>query len=97
MKPKLLEEPRGNGTVYRADGSTIDGVRYSLAIWQPYIRAGDQWLADTWDIRARVYVDLPGGDEQLTLRLQDGRWIDFQVSGNPDGEVVITGSLRDSR
>jgi len=100
---KKVSEIKGKeGTVYRADGASIPRVQYHFDVWAEYAQAGDQWVEGVPDFRGRVYLDHDSmiacvmSGEKLTLHLEDGRWIDFSVSG-PDEDVIILSNLRENR
>ncbi len=98
---ELIEEPSGVGDVYRKDGDLIGQAEYDLQIFQEHRDARN--LSDpagTVPGLKRLEGRVTGLDNfallneraRLTLHLDDGRCLDFQV-GNPRGRVIANSGL----
>ena len=100
MSRELSEQLSGAGPVYRKGGDFVDQARYELRVYQNYSDAsgmGDPaTLPGLRDIEGRVTgldnFALVPDRTRLTLHLQDGRRLDFQII-DLDGGIVADGDL----
>lgn len=100
---ELIEEPSGAGEVYHKDGDLIGQAGYDLQYFQEHRDAGN--LSDptgTVPGFKRIEGRVTGLDNfalldkgaTLTLRLSDGRCLDFQV-GDLNGRVIPSSDFYD--
>ncbi len=98
---ELIEEPSGVGEVYRKDGDLVGQAGYHLQIFQEHKDAGT--MGDTtrtvpglrqiegW-VTGLDNFALMDERAMLTLHLDDGRSLDFQV-GDLNGLVIANSDL----
>ncbi len=98
---ELIEEPSGVGEVYRKDGDLVGQAGYDLRVLQEHKDAGTSGdptftLPGLRQIEGRVTgldnFTLMDERAMLTLHLDDGRSLDFQV-GDPNGLVIASSDL----
>lgn len=97
---RRVEAPAGVGTIQNGAGY-LATVRYGLTILQEIVgtqhRFGSSAVKGVLQITGRLHItsgSLPFEGDQLTLRLDDGRGLAFQVIGSgPEYTVDATGSL----
>ena len=98
---ELIEEPAGVGQVYRKDGDLVGQAEYDLQVFQEHRDAGDKGdPTRTVPGLKRIDGRVTGLDNfalmderaMLTLHLDDGRCLDFQV-GDPRGRVIANSGL----
>jgi len=74
-----LQQFTGAGTVLRADGSELPGERRYTVTLVPWYEPGRPLAIGSWvELRDREALDLE--DEELSLRLHDGRWCRFTIT-----------------
>ena len=98
---ELIEEPSGVGEVHRKDGDLVGQAGYDLQVFQEHKDAGSMGNS-TPTVPGLNQIDgrvtgldnfaLMGERAMLTLHLDDGRCLDFQV-GDPNGLVIANGGL----
>jgi hypothetical protein len=97
---RRVETPVGVGTIQDGAGY-LATVRYGLTFLQEIVgtqhRLGSSAVKGVLQITGRLHItsgSLPFEGELLTLRLDDGRDLAFQVTGSgPEYTVDATGSL----
>ena len=98
---RRVEAPAGVGTI-QDDAGYRATVRYGLTVLQEIIgtqhRLGSSAVKGVLQISGRLHItsgSLPFEGDALTLRLDDGRGLAFQVIGSgPEYTIDATGSLR---
>jgi hypothetical protein len=84
----------GNGTVTPADGKSV-AVRYQLEIWQKDIPDGlGGTIPGMKSINGSIRPFCGALREKLTLRMEDGRTVDFFFT-DTNGSVTATGGITD--
>ena len=92
---RLIEQPVAEGTVL--EGKAPRGrVHYHLAVYQHFADDGDEPVSPHLEVEVRLtaleHFDLAGfhrSGAELTLRLVDGRLLDFRIIGE-DGRIHST-------
>jgi hypothetical protein len=91
---RLVEQPVGEGDVFEENGA-VGRVHYHLAVYQHFSEEGDPVPANV-EVEGRITgrddLDIAGLQRlglELTLRLTDGRALDFRVVGE-DGTIHST-------
>jgi len=88
---RRIETLSGNGTVTPADGKPVR-VRYTLNILQEEINVGTGTIPGLKSIHGAVRPFCGALRERLTLRMEDGRTVDFFFT-DMNGSVVGTGGV----
>ncbi len=100
MTIKLIERPSGAGSVYRKDGDLVGQAEYDLRVYREYRDASTMGDPATIPGLDQIEGTISGLDNfallnesaRLTLHLDDGRRLDFQVGGI-DGRVSPNSGL----
>jgi len=92
---RLIEQPADNGEVLKG-AVRIGRVHYHLSVYQ-HFSEGDQVIPGDLVVEGRItpidamdLTELHRRGSELTLRLADGRALDFSV-GSVDGAIRSTG------
>jgi hypothetical protein len=93
---RLVDQPADEGEVF--EGPThIGRVHYHLAVYQHFSEAEEEIVAPNLEVEGRItaaddldVLDLHRRRTELTLRLADGRLLDFMIA-NEDGAIKSTG------
>ena len=92
---RLVEQPVDDGEVLEA-GSQVGRVHYHLSVYQQFSEGADQIALPHFEVEGRLTVDhldvaqLHARAAELTLRLSDGRLLDFLIA-HQDGRIRSTG------
>lgn len=97
---KLIDEFSGIGPVHFKDGDLIKEAEYDLQVFQEYKDASTKEGRASLPGLKRIEGQVRGLDNftllndstKLTLHLEDGRYLDFQI-GDFDGRVVPNSGL----
>lgn len=79
---RLVEQPSGDGEIFHGSRS-LGSAHYHLSVYQHYARADDESVPAHVEVEGHVRLhdmnvaDLPQRRSELTLRLSDGRALDF--------------------
>ena len=91
---RLIEQPVGDGDVFQENGR-IGRVHYHLAVYQHFSETGES-VAPNREVEGRITahddLDVAGLHQlglELTLRLADGRALDFRIV-HEDGTIHST-------
>jgi len=91
---RLIEQPVGEGEVFEENGR-VGRVHYHLAVYQHFSEAGEPVPAN-FEVEGRITaqddLDVAGLHRlglELTLRLTDGRALDFRIV-HEDGTIHST-------
>lgn len=91
---RLIEQPVGDGDVFEENGP-VGRVHYHLAVYQHFSEAGEPVPAN-FEVEGRITahadLDVSGLHQlgrELTLRLTDGRALDFRIV-HEDGTIHST-------
>ena len=93
---RLVDQPADEGEVF--EGPThIGRVHYHLAVYQHFSEAEEETVAPNLEVEGRItaaddldVMDLHRRRTELTLRLADGRLLDFLIA-NEEGAIKSTG------
>ena len=93
---RLIEQPLGEGVILEA-GAPATRVHYHLAVYQHFSDVEGELVPAAIEVEGRVVsrdgmalADLQQRDADLTLRLADGRFLDFSIL-DADGAIRSTG------
>lgn len=93
---RLIEQPTGNGDVLQG-GKPLGRVHYHLSVYQHFSENKDESVPASLEVEGRIIpwdsLDLAGLHEQraeLTLRLADGRLLNFSITDG-GGTIRSTG------
>ena len=92
---RLIEQPLGEGVILEA-GASAARVHYHLSVYQHFSDVEDEPVPGAIVVEGRVAsldgIDLANlpRDADLTLRLADGRFLDFSIL-DPAGTIRSTG------
>jgi len=93
---RLIEQPLGEGVILEA-GAPVARVHYHLSVYQHFSEVEGELVPAAIEVEGRVVfrdgidlADLQQRQADLTLRLADGRFLDFSVL-NADGAIRSTG------
>jgi len=95
---RLIECPKGDGEIFRGDERLTQGA-YALTVHQAYVRAGDELVPGHLEIDGMLsgrstWEDFEGpDDEPFTLRLADGRRLNFLFMNSTTGKIKGTGAF----
>jgi hypothetical protein len=91
---RLIEQPIGDGDLFE-EGGLIGRVHYHLGVYQHFAENGEP-VAPNLEVEGRITgledLDVPGLDRlglEFTLRLADGRALDFRFV-REDGSIHST-------
>ena len=95
---RLVEQPVDDGDVL--DGaSQVGRVRYHLSVYQQFSEVADQVVLPHFEVEGRLtpvddldVAQLHARAAELTLRLADGRLLDFLIA-HEDGRIRSTGRV----
>ena len=99
VRRKLIDQLSGAGPVHRKDGVFVDQARYELRVYQTYSDASGKGGAATTPCPKQVEGHVTGLDNralwhdstQLTLHLQSGWRLDFQIKDVGGGVTSNSG------
>jgi hypothetical protein len=93
---RLIEQPADDGDIFEGL-MHIGRVHYHLAVYQHFSEAEEETVPPNLEVEGRVMavddldvMDLHRRGTELTLRLADGRLLDFLVA-NEEGTIRSTG------
>lgn len=93
---RLIEQPADEGDVFDRR-LRLGRVHYHLSIYQHFPEAGDEPVPPDLEVEGHItpigqlrLAELHERGSELTLRLADGRALDFSIT-NPDGAIHSTG------
>jgi hypothetical protein len=93
---RLVEQPAAEGDLLE-EGIYIGRVHYHLAVYQHFPDEGEDPVPANLEVEGRVtaledldLAALHAAGIELTLRLADGRWLDFRMLDG-DGSIRSTG------
>jgi hypothetical protein len=93
---RLVEQPADEGEVFEGP-MHIGRVHYHLAVYQHFSEAEEEIVAPNLEVEGRIMavdhldvMDLHRRRTELTLRLADGRLLDFLIA-NDEGAIKSTG------
>lgn len=92
---RLVEQPTGNGEMF-AGLVRIGRVHYHLSVYQHFSDAEEESVPANLEVEGRItpldgldLIELHRRGSELTLRLADGRALDFSITGG-DGQIRST-------
>lgn len=93
---RLVEQPTGNGDMF--EGLVRLGrVHYHLSVYQHFSDAEEESVPANLEVEGRItpldgldLIELHPRGSELTLRLADGRPLDFSITDG-DGQIRSTG------
>jgi len=92
---RLVEQPSGDGEIFQGSLS-LGGAHYHLSVYQHFSRADDESVPANVEVEGHVrthdvnVAELHQRRSELTLRLSDGRALDFWLIDNA-GRLHSTG------
>ena len=93
---RLVEQPADEGDVLEGP-MRIGRVHYHLAVYQHFSEVEEEIVAPNLEVEGRIMavddldvMDLHRRRTELTLRLADGRLLDFLIA-NEEGAIKSTG------
>jgi hypothetical protein len=93
---RLIDQPRGEGVIFEA-GAPVARVHYHLSVYQHFSDVEGELVPAAIEVEGRVVfrdgvdlAELKQRDADLTLRLADGRFLDFSTL-SADGAIRSTG------
>ena len=95
---RLIECPKGYGEIFRGDQRLTEGA-HNLTVRQFYVRAGDELVPGHLEINGMLagrstWEDLEEPDDDpFTLRLADGRRLNFLFMNSTTGKIKGTGAF----
>ena len=87
----MIEELRGEGEIYAGD-RLVRRTRYRLSIGDEDVSSGGSRIEGSIDLVTEGEAMVLARVEQLTLLLDDGRYLAFSLAG-PDGRIRAHGGL----
>ena len=93
---RLIEQPTGDGDILQG-GARLGRVHYHLSVYQHFSQFADEPIPASLDVEGRItaldVLDLAALHQrrvELTLRLPDGRLLDFSMADGV-GTIRSTG------
>lgn len=92
---RLVEQPSGDGEIFQGSRS-LGSAHYHLSVYQHFSGADDESVPANVEVEGHVsphtvnVADLHQRRSELTLRLSDGRALDFSFTDNA-GRLHSTG------
>jgi len=94
---RLIEQLADEGEVFLRGQKPLGRVRYHLSVYQHFAEGSDESIPASLNVEGHVtpvddlvLTDFHRQREELTLRLPDGRAVDFWIT-HADGTIRSTG------
>jgi hypothetical protein len=94
---RLIEQLADEGEIFRQGQGPLGRVRYHLSVYQQFSEATDEPVPASMNVEGHVtpvddfvLTDFHRQRSELTLRLADGRAVDFSIT-HADGTIRSTG------